>query len=119
MQPFPSKRAPAFKEIPDEKWNDWRWQLSHRLNAIEDFEKILTLTESEREALGQRGLFRVDITPYFASLIDPDNPLDPIRKQTIPTAAKFCLLPVRWKILWQKTPILPCRVWFTATLTVF
>jgi lysine 2,3-aminomutase len=89
MQPFPSKRAPAFADIPDEKWNDWRWQLSHRLNSVEDFEKILTLTESEKTALSQKGLFRVDITPYFASLIDPDNPLDPIRKQIIPTAGEI------------------------------
>jgi lysine 2,3-aminomutase len=89
MQSFPSKRAPAFSDIPDEKWNDWRWQLSHRLNSIEDFEKILTLTESERVALSQRDLFRVDITPYFASLIDPENPLDPIRKQILPTKGEI------------------------------
>jgi len=89
MHPFPSKRAPAFTDIPDEKWNDWRWQLSHRLNSVDDFEKILTLTDSEREALSQRDLFRVDITPYFASLIDPENPLDPIRKQTLPTAGEI------------------------------
>lgn len=89
MQSFSSKRAPAFAAIPDEKWNDWRWQLSHRLNSIEDFEQIVSLTESEREALGQHGLFRVDITPYFASLIDPDNPLDPIRKQILPTAGEI------------------------------
>jgi len=86
MLSFPSKRAPAFADIPAEKWNDWRWQLSHRLNSVEDFEQIITLTESERKALSQPGLFRVDITPYFASLIDPDNPKDPVRKQIIPTA---------------------------------
>ena len=89
MQAFPSKRSPAFADIPDEKWNDWRWQLSHRLNSIEDFEQILTLTDSEREALSHRGLFRVDITPYFASLIDPDDPKDPIRKQILPTAGEI------------------------------
>jgi lysine 2,3-aminomutase len=89
MLTFPSKRAPAFADIPDEKWNDWRWQLSHRLNSAEDFEQILTLTESERKALSQPGLFRVDITPYFASLIDPDNPQDPVRKQIIPTAGEI------------------------------
>ncbi|KUK93420.1 MAG: Lysine 2,3-aminomutase [Anaerolineaceae bacterium 46_22] len=60
MQAFPSKRAPAFADIPDEKWQDWRWQLSHRLNSVEDFEQIVSLTESERKALSQRGLFRVD-----------------------------------------------------------
>jgi len=35
---FPSKRAEIYNEIPDEKWNDWRWQLSHRLNSADDFE---------------------------------------------------------------------------------
>ncbi|MGB4595315.1 MAG: lysine 2,3-aminomutase [Anaerolineaceae bacterium] len=86
---FVSKRAPAFKDVPDEKWNDWRWQLGHRLNTIDDFERILTLTESEKKALNAPGLFRVDITPYFVSLIDPDNPFDPIRRQVIPTAAEL------------------------------
>ena len=89
MNSFPSKRAPVFSDIPEEKWNDWRWQLSQRLNSIEDFEKIISLTDSERQALGQRGLFRVDITPYFASLMDPDNPDDPVRKQIIPTAGEI------------------------------
>ncbi len=82
---FPSKRAPIYADIPDEKWNDWRWQLSHRMNSVEDFEKVLNLTESECKALSTPGLFRVDITPYFASLIDPNDPDDPIRKQVIPT----------------------------------
>jgi lysine 2,3-aminomutase len=82
---FPSRRAPCYKDIPDEQWSDWRWQLSHRLNAIEDFEPLLKLTESERRALLQKDLFRVEITPYFASLIDPADPHDPIRRQVIPT----------------------------------
>ena len=82
---FPSKRAKIYQDIPDEKWNDWRWQLSHRLNSVEEFEKIFPLSESERNALNSPDLFRVDITPYFVSLIDPENPDDPIRKQVIPT----------------------------------
>jgi lysine 2,3-aminomutase len=89
MKPFPSHRAPAFQDVPDEKWNDWRWQLSHRLNTAEDLEKVLTLTASERKALNSSGLFRVDITPYFISLINPDDPADPIRKQVIPTASEI------------------------------
>lgn len=83
--PFPSKRAPAFADIPEEKWNDWRWQLSHRLNSADEIGKIITLTESERKALSEPHLFRVDITPYFISLIDPNDPYDPVRKQVIPT----------------------------------
>ena len=87
--PFLSRRAPIYRDVPDEKWNDWRWQLSHRLNSVEEFEQILPLTESEIKALNTPGLFRVDITPYFASLIYPDDPNDPIRKQVIPSAGEI------------------------------
>jgi lysine 2,3-aminomutase len=87
--PFPSRRAPQFIDIPDEKWNDWHWQLSHRLNSVEDFERIFPLTDSEKKALSAANLFRVEITPYFASLINPDDPNDPIRKQVIPTAGEI------------------------------
>ncbi|HID52537.1 MAG TPA: lysine 2,3-aminomutase [Anaerolineae bacterium] len=82
-------RAPYWQDVPDEKWLDWRWQMSHRLNSLEELEQVINLTPSEREALGTSGLFRVDITPYFASLIDPDDPTCPVRKQVIPTAAEM------------------------------
>ena len=87
--PFVSKRAPAFADVPDDKWNDWHWQLSNRLNSVDDFEKVLELTESERKALSSPDLFRVDVTPYYVSLIDPKDPNDPIRKQIIPTAGEL------------------------------
>jgi len=77
--PFVSKRAPIYQDVPTEKWNDWRWQLSNRLNSAEDIEKVLPLTESERKALQTQGIFRVDVTPYFISLIDPNDPEDPIK----------------------------------------
>jgi len=87
--PIISKRAPVYADVPDEKWNDWRWQLSHRLNTAEDIEKVISLTESERKALQSSGLFRVDVTPYFISLIDPDDPNDPVRQQIIPRAEEM------------------------------
>lgn len=82
-------RAPYWQDVPDEKWMDWRWQMSHRLNSLAEMEQIIKLTDSEREALSATGLFRVDITPYFASLIDPDDPHCPVRKQIIPTAREM------------------------------
>ena len=87
--PFPSKRAAYYADIPDEKWSNWRWQLSNRINTLDEFSKVLNLTESEKKALSAPGLFRVDITPYFISLIDPDNPDDPVRRQIVPTAGEL------------------------------
>jgi lysine 2,3-aminomutase len=87
--PFTSKRASIYAEIPDEKWKNWRWQLSHRINTPEDFEKVIKLSDSEKKALSASHLFRVDITPYFISLIDPEDPKDPIRQQVVPTAKEM------------------------------
>jgi lysine 2,3-aminomutase len=87
--PFDSKRAPFFKDVPDEKWNDWRWQMANRLNSVEDFKQVLPLTPSEEKALSTPGLFRVDVTPYYVSLINADDVDDPIRKQIIPTAGEI------------------------------
>jgi lysine 2,3-aminomutase len=87
--PLLSRRAPVYADVPDEKWNDWRWQLSHRLNSAEEIEKVIPLTESEKKALNTSGLFRVDVTPYFISLIDPDDPEDPTRKQIIPRSEEL------------------------------
>jgi lysine 2,3-aminomutase len=77
-------RPALWADVPDEQWNDWRWQMSHRLNSVDELAQVLNLTAEEREGLQASGKFRVDITPYFASLIDPDDPNDPIRLQVIP-----------------------------------
>lgn len=82
---FLSKRAPFYANIPDENWSNWRWQLSNRLNTVEEFDKVVPLSDGEKKALSAPGLFRVDITPYFASLINPEDPNDPVRRQVVPT----------------------------------
>ncbi len=82
--PAVSRRAPLWQDVPDEKWNDWRWQLSNRVNDLTEIEQVLNLTDDERAGLSAPDKFRVDITPYFISLIDPDDPNDPIRRQVIP-----------------------------------
>ena len=76
--------------VQESEWNDWRWQLSHRLSSEHDFAKILQLDPDEREALRRReGRMRSAITPYYALLIDPDDPHDPIRRTMVPRLAEF------------------------------
>ncbi len=78
-------RAPFWQDVPDEEWMNWRWQMANRLNSAEELGKVINLTESEKRALNTKGLFRVDITPYFASLMDPDDIYCPVRRQIVPT----------------------------------
>lgn len=82
--------------VPPDRWSDWRWQLSHRLTSVEDFARVVDLTPEEVAGLSARdpsgpGRFHVEVTPYFASLMDPHDPGCPIRRQVIPTAGEMAL----------------------------
>jgi lysine 2,3-aminomutase len=83
--PGTGKAALPWQDVPPELWNDWRWQLANRLNTAEELSRVISLTPSEVEGLSASGRFRVDITPYFATLLDPEDPNCPIRRQVIPT----------------------------------
>ncbi len=87
----PGRSTPPapWEQIPPALWNDWRWQLAHRLNTAAELAQVIRLTPEERAGLEAPGHFRVDITPYFASLMDPDDPNCPIRRQVVPTAQEL------------------------------
>ncbi|WP_072469800.1 lysine 2,3-aminomutase [Urinicoccus massiliensis] len=75
-----------YKDVTDEQWNDWHWQVQNRISDVETLGKIFELTEEEKEDIQQvLNKFRMGITPYYASLIDPSNPKDPVRLQAIPS----------------------------------
>ena len=75
-----------FKDVREEEWNDYRWQLRNRLSSVEDFDKLLHLTDAQREDLEAcMGKFRVAVTPYYSSLMDPDDPTCPVRMQGLPS----------------------------------
>lgn len=66
-------------------WNDWKWQMAHRLKTVETLAKVLSLDAAEKDGIQQcLGAFRMAVSPYYASLIDPANPNDPIRRQAVP-----------------------------------
>lgn len=75
-----------WKNVSSEQWNDWRWQVANRVTTLEDLKKVLPLTQEEEFGINEclKNL-RMAITPYYASLINPDDPDDPIRRQSVPT----------------------------------
>ncbi len=86
----PRERTPIVRaQVPDAKWFDWRWQLANMLTDAEDVSQLFALTERERAGFAAAdGLFRVGITPYYASLMDPTHASCPIRLQSLPAAAE-------------------------------
>ncbi|MFT5872418.1 MAG: lysine 2,3-aminomutase [Clostridium sp.] len=82
-----NRRFELFKDATDEQWNDWKWQVENRIETIDQLKKYIPLTEDEEEGARKcTETLRMAITPYYLSLIDINDPHDPIRKQAIPTA---------------------------------
>lgn len=80
------KDIELWKDVTEDVWNDWQWQVRNRITDVETLSRIINLTEEERESIGKvLNKFRMGITPYYASLMDLEDPQDPIRKQAVPT----------------------------------
>ena len=85
-----SFRRRFFPDAPDSQWNNWRWQSQHRIRSLEQMERMLTLSDDERHAMQMGGtMLPVGITPYYMSLLDPDDPQQPLRRTVIPTSGEF------------------------------
>ncbi len=85
-----SRRHILFPNVTDEQWNDWHWQVRNRVETLEDLKKYIALTPEEEDGVRAcLGTLRMAITPYYLSLIDPEDPFDPVRRQAIPTAKEL------------------------------
>jgi len=83
-----------WKDATPEEWDDWRWQLRHRVARAEQLKLILNLSPQEIEAIeAAKGRMPTAITPYFAKLMDRNDSNCPIRRQAIPTMEEFHLSP--------------------------
>ena len=81
-----SRRKQMFPDVTDEQWNDWKWQVKNRIETLDELKKYVSLTAEEEEGVKQTlKTLRMAITPYYLSLINPEDPHDPIRRQCIPT----------------------------------
>lgn len=89
-----SRRHILFPAATDAQWNDWHWQIRNCIKSIGDLRALIPLTDAEAEGI-ERTLdkLRMAITPYYLSLIDTEDPDDPIRKQAVPTAAETYYAP--------------------------
>lgn len=84
-----SRAGGMFSEVSEKDWNDWGWQVRNRVETLEDLKKHLTLSPEEEDGVKKcLGTLRMAVTPYYLSLIHPENPQDPIRRQAVPTAAE-------------------------------
>jgi lysine 2,3-aminomutase len=92
LQPRPAKRSrdyqqiSLYKEINPLDWEDWRWQMKNRITKLEQISQVVNLTKEEEEGIkNAKGHMAMAVTPYWATLLDPEDHNCPIRRQAIPT----------------------------------
>ena len=94
-----SERSRAFikKFYPDaslDDWNDWRWQNRNRVRSVAELERLVVLSDDERRAIERHdGPLPIGFTPYYASLIDPDDPSQPLRRTVVPSLGEYERVP--------------------------
>jgi lysine 2,3-aminomutase len=89
-----SFRRAFFPAATDSEWNDWRWQLRHSFRGLDALERVLQLSDEERRALLlSRNSLPNSITPYYASLLDPADAEQPLRRTMVMVGQEFVRTP--------------------------
>jgi len=85
-------RYKFFGDIPDDIWNDWKWQFRNRITSIEQLVQFIPLSTEEQGQLRLVTMrYPLSVTPYYLSLINPEDPDDPIRKQAVPSPMEMTM----------------------------
>jgi lysine 2,3-aminomutase len=83
-----------YPDTGPDQWNDWRWQVRARIRDLAELKRIFVLSEDEARAVeGHAGPLPVGITPYYASLMSPTDPAEPLRRTHIMVGAENVRLP--------------------------
>ncbi len=80
-----ARRHEMWQDVPDHQWDDYRWQTQNSVRSVRQLRNLLPFDDNALVALGRlEGDFKTAIPPYYFSLIDPSDPHDPIRIQSVP-----------------------------------
>lgn len=80
------KRIMSYLNATEVQWNDYKWQLQNRFCTVEGISDILGLAPEEKKRINMVAQkYRFGISPYYLSLIDPDNKACPIKNQSVPS----------------------------------
>ncbi|MGM0410452.1 MAG: lysine 2,3-aminomutase [Bacillota bacterium] len=86
------KNISLWEDVSQKEWDDWKWQVRNRITDVEELKKVVDLTEKEEEEITDvMGKLRMAITPYYASLMDPEDRNCPVRMQAVPTEKELNL----------------------------
>ena len=86
LKVFRSAGRGVWNDVADHDWQDWRWQLQHRITTLEQLQRVLPTLTAEEYAGTQlaNSKLKLGITPIYFNLIDPADEHCPIRRQVVP-----------------------------------
>ncbi len=88
-----SFRDRNFPGVSLAEWTDWKWQIRNSYTSFNKLEKIINLSEDEKGFKEQSLNLPIRITPYYASLLDADDSLQPLRKTMVPVLNELVVSP--------------------------
>jgi lysine 2,3-aminomutase len=85
-----SFRHPQWKDVPQEQWEDWRWQMHNAVRTTRQLAELLPLPMDRLADLERlEAQYKLVLAPYYLSLIDVNDPYhDPIGLQALPHPAE-------------------------------
>ena len=87
-----TNRYRFFGHILEDTWNDWRWHFRNRITTVDELTRFIPLSTEEQAQLRLVTIqYPLSVSPYYLSLINPDDPDDPIRKQAIPSIQEITM----------------------------
>jgi lysine 2,3-aminomutase len=82
--------ARYYPDATVDDWNNWRWQNRYRVRTLADLARFIDLSEEESAAIKRHtGALPVGITPYYASLLDRHDPMQPLRRTVVPVLGEY------------------------------
>lgn len=83
-----------FPGVSEKDWNSWQWQIKNSYTSLKQLSKILNLSDSEvKPEKDLSDALPVRITPYYASLLDKNNPGQALRRSVVPVFEEFIVSP--------------------------
>lgn len=81
----PSQRLRHYPNITEDEWSNWHWQIQNSITDVKTLKKFIHITKDEEEFI-EHAKLPLRITPYYLSLINPNDINDPLRKTVVPSS---------------------------------
>lgn len=80
------KEIMEYFDATEEDWNDWKWQVTHRISDVDILAHFMKFTDEEKQTINEISqTYRWACTPYYLTLMDYDNPMYAINRMAIPS----------------------------------